>query len=443
MSISPLDDRYKNLLYECEKYFSEYALMKRRIDFEVLFLKRFLREIGIRNKVEIKFSEKEFKYLKRIEKKTRHDIKAVEFFLRKNLERSGLEHLVHIFLTSEDVNSIAYACNVRDFVENIYIKYLRNLIDIIIQIANKYKNNSIVAFTHAKPAVPTTFGKEIVVFAYRLINYYTKLKKIKLTAKVSGAVGSLNSFSLFFKKYEDVKNFLEDIFEEINKGHFIRIERSIACKQTDNNDLLIELLSIVSHVNRIIENLCTDVWLYILTGILDIKNNGYGSSTMPQKVNPREFENAEGNARFSNYILNAIIESISKTRLQRDLSSSTVIRNIGVAFSHSIISIKNLISGLKKIELKNDCRLLKHYEVLSEAVQTYLRLKGYKNAYEIVKTYTWGISSMRKDEYIDAINKMKIREEEKKFLSSLEPYKYIGFSKQIVKEVDSIWKRVK
>ncbi len=442
LAISPIDGRYIEKTKELTDYFSEYALIKYRVDIEIrwlLFLinKKIINEkINKEEKDKIqsivdRFNLEEAVVVKQIEKVTKHDVKSVEYYLQVKFKELKLERLIpfiHITLTSEDVNNTSYNLMIKDGLVK-YLDNLDNLIKKLDELAKTYKKTPMMAHTHGQNASPTTVGKEIKVFSYRLKSIEKLIKELKLRSKFSGAVGNYNCHVIAFPEVDwikETKTFVESLDLEYNP----------LTTQIESHDILCVLLSYIKIINNIIKDLNSDMWLYISRGYFKEKKQELevGSSVMPHKVNPINHENSMANIEISNGLIDSLVNNLSISRMQRDLSDSSKLRNLGVIFSHSLISIKETITGLNKLEVNID--LLKdelddHFEVLTEAIQTVLRKNKIEKAYELLKGLSRGKELTKKDIH-NFVNKLDIPEEDKKILLSLTPSKYIGLASTIV-----------
>ena len=443
LNISPVDGRYKNKVSELEPYFSEYALIKYRLFVELAWLKFILKEKIIDEKVtanEIKkidklydiFDVEEARKVKEIESKTKHDVKAIEYYLQDKFRDIKLERLIpyiHLTLTSEDVNNVSYNLMIKNTLDDIYYHNVEKLIDKLNELSDKYKNIPMLGHTHGQVATPTTVGIEIKVYAYRLESILELIKNLKLRSKFSGAVGNYNCHVVAFPDVDWVKvtsKFITDLGLEYNP----------VTTQIESHDILCVLLSYIKIVNNIIKDLDSDMWLYISNDYFHelVNNNEVGSSVMPHKVNPINYENSMGNVEISNGLIDALVNNLEISRMQRDLSDSSKLRNIGVIFSHSLISIKETLIGLNKLEVNKEHMLTEldnHYEVLSEAIQTILRKNKCVDAYEKLKELSRG-KKVTKKEIEDFINKLDIDKNDKERLLALTPRNYIGLCLQIV-----------
>ena len=441
-NLSPLDGRYSDRISDVALLFSESALIQKRFDIEIEWLlfvlnENFYQTIKI-SKKDIKrikkfqadFNNSYAKKIKSIENKTNHDVKAVEYFINDFLKKNGLEKFVsyvHLGLTSEDVNSLAYALMIRDITDK-SISSLNELNKKIKFLATKYKNISFLARTHGQPASPSTLGKELLVFNKRLKRQLVIVKNIKPMAKWGGATGNYHTIHIANQKRDPV-TIATKFIRKFN------IEHNKVTTQIEPHDWIAEISHSFIRINNIVDDLNKDMWLYIANDIYALKTveNEIGSSTMPHKVNPIDFENSEGNIGLANALFNYFAEKLSKSRLQRDLSDSTTIRNVGVAFGYSIISYKSTLNGLNKIspnKKKIKDELNENWSVLSEAVQTVMRLENIDNAYEKLKELTRG-KSLNKQKYIEFINDLNISSKNKEYLLKLKPENYIGVAPKL------------
>ena len=441
-NLSPLDGRYSDRISDVALLFSESALIQKRFDIEIEWLlfvlnENFYQTIKI-SKKDIKrikkfqadFNNSYAKKIKSIENKTNHDVKAVEYFINDFLKKNGLEKFVsyvHLGLTSEDVNSLAYALMIRDITDK-SISSLNELNKKIKFLATKYKNISFLARTHGQSASPSTLGKELLVFNKRLKRQLVIVKNIKPMAKWGGATGNYHTIHIANQKRDPV-TIATKFIRKFN------IEHNKVTTQIEPHDWIAEISHSFIRINNIVDDLNKDMWLYIANDIYALKTveNEVGSSTMPHKVNPIDFENSEGNIGLANALFNYFAEKLSKSRLQRDLSDSTTIRNVGVAFGYSIISYKSTLNGLNKIspnKKKIKDELNENWSVLSEAVQTVMRLENIDNAYEKLKELTRG-KSLNKQKYIEFINDLNISSKNKEYLLKLKPENYIGVAPKL------------
>ena len=442
LALSPIDGRYIEKTKELTDYFSEYALIKYRIEMEIKWLiylsdKKIISEKISKSEKESvqtiidRFTLEEALVVKQIEKVTKHDVKSCEYYLQVKFKELKLDRLIpfiHIMLTSEDINNTSYNLMIKDGL-NVYLNNLDNLINKIDELAKTYKKVPMMAHTHGQNASPTTVGKEFKVFSYRLKSVEKMIKEIKLRSKFSGAVGNYNCHIIAYPEIDwikETKSFIESLDLEYNP----------VSTQIESHDILCVLLSYIKIVNNIIKDLNSDMWLYISRNYFKEKKeeNEVGSSVMPHKVNPINHENSMANIEISNGLIDSLVNNLSISRMQRDLSDSSKLRNLGVIFSHSLISIKETITGLNKLEVNKELlkdELDKHFEVLTEAIQTVLRKNRIEKAYELLKGLSRGKELTKKDIH-NFVNKLDIPDSDKKILLSLTPSKYIGLCETIV-----------
>ena len=443
-AISPIDGRYRKKTESLSKYFSEESLIKYRLKIEIEYfialckiplpeLKNFNSKFfkSLRN-IYNNFSQNDALKVKKLEIKTNHDVKAVEYFLKEKFYELDLEkynEFIHFGLTSQDINNTAIPLSVKEALNNVYLIELNNIIEFLKKLVDKFHNVTILSRTHGQPASPTTMGKELDVFCQRLIIQRNQLLKIPNSAKFSGATGNFNAHDVAYpdinwKKF--AKNFVNN-----NLG----LNFSFPTTQIEHYDSFASLCDNLKRINTILIDFSQDIWIYISKDYFKqkIKPNEVGSSAMPHKVNPIDFENAEGNLGMANSIFNFFSNKLPISRLQRDLTDSTVLRNIGVPFGHSLIAFNSILNGLKKLVInqeiiKND--LDKNWVVVSEAIQTILRREGFKNPYEILKNLTRNHKVINKKNLHNFINKLDVSDDLKKELKKVSPHNYIGILKK-------------
>ena len=443
--ISPLDNRYNNKIEELALNFSESNLNKVRFEIEIEWL-IFLCSKGGKNfptlsKMDIKslkslkssFNEKSAKKIKSIEKRTNHDVKAVEYFIREELKKSSklkkYEHLVHFALTSEDINSLSYAILLRD-AQIIYIKKLEVIIADINKRARSWASIPMLARTHGQAASPSTLGKEMKVFSERLKRQRDSLKNMKPMAKFGGATGNFHTLVISDAKVNwlaQTQKFLASF----------KVEQNPVTTQIEPHDGIAEVAHCIQRINNILIDFNQDIWMYIANDLFKLKlNEGeVGSSTMPHKVNPIDFENSEGNLGLSNAMMEFFANKLTKSRLQRDLSDSTVLRNLGVGFGYSYVGFSSVLRGLDKLTPnKKQARmeLENNWQILAEAIQIVMKLEGLDNAYEIIKSKTRGIS-LDKNSYAELVENLDISENAKDTLKKLTPMNYLGIAQKLSK----------
>jgi adenylosuccinate lyase len=435
-AISPLDGRYHAETQALSAYVSEYALIKTRFEVEVSYLfalssHTIIRAFSVKEKAILSelvqnFSLSDATRIKEHERTTKHDVKAVELFLRDCLAQTSLGEtleFVHIGLTSEDINNIAYRLLLKRATEAVCLPMLARIQDELASWAKNYKALPMLARTHGQAAVPTTLGKEFAVFAMRVHKQLTTLAKAHLTGKVSGAVGNFNALYAAYPT-TDWEQFSHDFITSFD------LEPNLFTTQINTYEDIVSYLQVYQRTNAILIDLAQDIWRYISDNwlIQEVKKDEVGSSTMPQKVNPILFENSEGNLGLANALIEHLTRKLPISRLQRDLSDSTVIRNLGTILGYSVLSYAYLLRGLARIRpneehIAND--LNKDYAILTEAVQTILRREGVKDAYMLVK-------SLSRGEHIDQkqwqawVNQLPSSDAVKKQLRELTPQTYLG-----------------
>jgi len=439
-AISPLDGRYREKTDSLSIYFSEYALFRYRVLVEIEYFislcELSLPELEKLNKPELftllrniynDFSQKDAIRIKTIERETNHDVKSVEYFIKESFEKLHIgeyKEFVHFGLTSQDINNTAIPLLLKKSLEEVYYPALNSLLDTLKQYSDEWKDVPMLARTHGQPAYPTRLGKEIQVFVSRLEQQIRLLKETPVSAKFGGATGNFNAHHVAYPEV-DWKLFGNDFIKKLG------LLREEFTTQISNYDNLSALFDGLKRINTILIDLSQDFWLYISMGYfkLKIKDSETGSSVMPHKVNPIDFENAEGNLGIANALFEHFSIKLPVSRLQRDLSDSTVLRNIGVPFAHSLISIKSIEKGLSKIMLnkqavEND--LDNAWEVVSEGIQTILRKEGHPEPYESLKAFTRTNENIDEDsikKYIDTLN---LKNEIKKQLYTITPKSYVG-----------------
>lgn len=436
-AISPIDGRYRKQLEQLDECFSEFALIKYRIKVEVeyfIFLseKKFFKitpvvKNKLRNVVE-NFSIEDAQKIKDTEKITNHDVKAVEYFLKEKLHelKAGtLQEWIHFGLTSQDINNTAIPLLWKDAIEHEYLPAIINLQHALHELAVEWKEVAMLARTHGQPASPTKLGKEIMVFVERIENQIQQFSYIPFTGKFGGATGNFNAHHVAFPGTDWV-TFANDFLEEK-----LGIQRQQYTTQIEHYDLLSAHFDAIKRINTILIDLCRDVWAYISMEYFkqQIKKGEVGSSAMPHKVNPIDFENAEGNLGIANALLEHLSAKLPLSRLQRDLTDSTVIRNIGVPVAHTILAINSIQKGLQKLILnkeKIDEDLNNNWAVVAEAIQTILRRENYPKPYEALKELTRSNEKITKEKIHRFIDSLKINAAIKKELKAITPFNYTG-----------------
>jgi adenylosuccinate lyase len=435
-AISPIDGRYNKATSQLTEYFSEYALIKYRVKVEVEYFialgeKKFFKiDAKLKNalrKIIDNFSEADAVQIKNTETVTNHDVKAVEYFLKSTLDTlvaSELKEWIHFGLTSQDINNTAVPMLWKDAVEFEYLPAVINLQHNLYNLAQQWKAIPMLARTHGQAASPTILGKEIMVFVERLENQIQLFSYIPFSGKFGGATGNFNAHHVAYPKHNWVK-FANEFLE--NK---LGLQRQQYTTQIEHYDTLAAHFDAIKRINTILIDLCRDMWSYISTDYFkqQTKKGEIGSSAMPHKVNPIDFENAEGNLGLANAILEHLSAKLPISRLQRDLTDSTVLRNIGVPMAHIAISIKSLEKGLGKLilnEPKLKADLENNWAVVAEAIQTILRRENYPAPYEALKELTRG-KEINKISVHNFINGLKISANLKKELKAISPHNYTG-----------------
>jgi adenylosuccinate lyase len=440
-NISPLDGRYTNSIKDLSAYFSESALMGYRLKIEIEYL------IALGNKKRIKelppFSKTEQSRLRKIyqnlnstdaekikefETTTNHDVKAIEYYIQGKVKKS-LHPWIHFALTSEDVNNLSYSLMWQDGLKQIYLPTLQSVNKELKKLARKYKGSSMLALTHGQAATPTTFGKELAVFCARLDRQISQIKSHTLLGKFGGATGTWSAHMAAYPKVNWIR-FASKFIKSLG------LDPNLITTQIEPHDSLAESFHQMVRVNSILTDLCRDMWSYISRGILGQKKvaGEVGSSTMPHKINPIQFENAEGNMGIANALLNHLATKLPVSRMQRDLTDSTTLRNQGVALGHSYLAIQNIIKGLNRITINKTQmvnELNNHWEVLGEAVQTILRKTGKQDAYEQLKTLTQG-QSINAESMVEFVAGLKISDDDKRTIINMTPENYIGLASKLV-----------
>ena len=444
-SISPIDGRYHNKTNQLKEYFSEFALIKYRLEIELKWLiilskNRSLNFIPALNSVSEKkilkilsdFNLKEAKKIKNIEQKTNHDVKAVEIYIVNKLndmKLSKYSEFVHFGCTSEDINNLSYALMVGQFINDVFIPKNKELKALIKSKAKRWKSISMLSHTHGQPASPTTLGKEFINYVERISYHLSHIENTKQRGKFNGASGNFNAHVVSSNNFNWLK--LSQKFVES-----LGLDYSKFSTQIELKDAMAHQLSNIHNLNNVLLDFSKDIWLLISKSYLKQKiiKGEVGSSTMPHKVNPIDFENAEGNLSVAQGLLISIKDKIQISRLQRDLSDSTVMRNIGSLFAHIFISYESLLKGIEKLEsndeiIKQD--LDNTWEILTEAIQTILRKNGHKDSYEIIKQLSRG-KKLDYHSYLKIIDDLEINKTDKKVLLELTPFKYTGIAKNLV-----------
>jgi len=439
-AISPIDGRYREKTSELSNYFSEFALIKYRVFIEIQYFislcriplpqlsnfehNNFSKLMDIFNN----FNIEDAKRIKEIEKITNHDVKAVEYFLKEKFENLGIlkyKEFIHFGLTSQDINNTAQPYILKQAMLKIFYPEIDALIDKLINLSESLKHQPMLAHTHGQPASPTKFGKEIAVFIERLQKQLGLMYIIPFSAKFGGATGNFNAHYVAYPSIKWVE------FANAFVNNVLELERSQTTTQIEHYDNLAALFDNIKRINTILIDLCRDFWAYISMGYFNqkIKLNEIGSSAMPHKVNPIDFENAEGNLGMANSVFEFLSAKLPISRLQRDLTDSTVLRNAGVPFAHTLISIKSICKGLDKLILnksviEND--LIKNWAVVAEGIQTILRRELYPNPYEALKALTRTNEQITAEKISNFIDNLNVSDNVKEELRNITPFNYTG-----------------
>ena len=439
-AISPVDGRYRNITKSLARFFSEYGLIKYRLKVELEYFialceiplpqledieKKVFRKL--RNIVE-EFSEQDAEKVKQIEKKTNHDVKAVEYFIKEKFDELDLKkykEFIHFGLTSQDINNTATPMSLQDAFEIEFLPLIKQLTEKLFDFAEQWSDIPMLARTHGQPASPTRLGKEIEVFIERLRKQISHLQIIPFSAKFGGAVGNFNAHHVAYPEIDWVQ------FANSFVNHVLNLDRSQTTTQIEHYDNIAALFDNLKRINTILIDLARDMWTYISAGYFKqkIKKDEVGSSAMPHKVNPIDFENAEGNLGIANAFYEHLSAKLPISRLQRDLTDSTVLRNIGVPTAHSMIAFKSLLRGLGKLELNEQAikdDLQKNYVVVAEAIQTILRRENYPNPYEALKDLTRTNDVINAEVISGFIDGLEVSENIKNELKQITPENYTG-----------------
>jgi adenylosuccinate lyase len=439
-SISPIDGRYYNKTEVLSDYFSEKALIFYRLKVEIEYFIS-LCNLGIPQlknfdhtkfdelrKIYVNFSNEDAIEVKRIEKITNHDVKAVEYFIKDKFETLNIgefKEFIHFGLTSQDINNSAIPLSIKDFIDNVYMPKIQEVVSAIDNKCEELKDVTIIARTHGQAASPTKLGKEFKVFWTRINEQIKSLKNIPNSAKFSGAVGNFNAHKVAYPEI-DWKKFGKNFIE-----NELGLNYSFPTTQIEHYDSFAALCDNCRRINNILLDMCVDIWTYISHDYFKQKiiKDEVGSSAMPHKVNPIDFENSEGNLGLANSTFDFFSNKLTKSRLQRDLTDSTVLRNIGVPFGHTLISFESILKGLKKIyvneaAINNDIE--DNWIVVSEAIQTILRREGFSNPYEILKELTRDNNKINKLTLHKFIDTLDIDDKVKVDLKQITPYNYTG-----------------
>lgn len=446
-AISPVDGRYHVKCKELSRFFSEFALMKYRVRVEVEYfialcvpiaigmplpqLKNFdHKRFDSLRKIYLDFNDHDAKHIKTIEDTTNHDVKAVEYFIKNKFDQlhlSEYKEFIHFGLTSQDINNTAIPLSLKECVTDIYKPELKKIADKLLQQSLQWKEVVMMARTHGQPASPTKLGKELYVFFERLQVQLEQLNSIIYSAKFGGATGNFNAHNVAYPQIEWI-DFANKFVADLG------LQRSQTTTQVEHYDNLAALFDNMKRINTILIDLCRDVWAYVSMNyfVQSVKEGEVGSSAMPHKVNPIDFENAEGNLGIANALYEFFSAKLPISRLQRDLTDSTVLRNIGVPIAHTIISFKSIVQGLEKIKLNEKIiasDLEDNWAVVAEAIQTILRRENYPNPYEKLKELTRTGSTINRDVIKSFIETLDVNESIKEELRKISPSNYYGVFK--------------
>lgn len=440
-AISPVDGRYRSKCEKLDQYFSEYALIRYRVKVEVEYFIALCRiplpqlegvstqALENLRAVYSDFSLEDARRVKEIESVTNHDVKAVEYFLKEKFDTMGLEafkEFIHFGLTSQDINNTSVPMSVKDALHDVYMPLLRELLETLESYAREWKDIPMLARTHGQPATPTRLGKEVEVFAYRLRKQMELLESVPVSGKFGGATGNMNAHRV---AYPDID---WPAFADGFLSGQLGIERERLTTQISNYDNLAALFDALRRINTIVLDLDRDFWQYISMEYFKqkIKAGEVGSSAMPHKVNPIDYENSEGNLGIANAIYSHLASKLPVSRQQRDLTDSTVLRNVGVPMAHSVIAFASTLKGLGKLLLNEEAisaDLGHRWNVLAEAIQTVLRREGYPKPYETLKALTRTNAEVTERSIAEFIDTLEVRPEVKALLKDLTPLNYTGF----------------
>ena len=439
-AISPIDGRYRSKTKSLAPYFSEEALFKYRVQVEVEYFIALCQQ-GIPQLSEVNeslfedlrslylhFNQDDATSIKEIEKTTNHDVKAVEYFIKKEFDTLGLENVkefIHFGLTSQDINNTAIPLSIKEALQKVYLPELEALLETLVRLSEEYKDIPMLARTHGQPASPTRLGKEIEVFVTRLEEQKMHLLQVPHGAKFGGATGNFNAHHIAYPEV-DWKVFGRHFIEEQ-----LGLQHSFPTTQIEHYDSFAALCDALRRINTILIDLSRDIWTYISMDYFKqkIKEGEIGSSAMPHKVNPIDFENAEGNLGMANAIFGFFSEKLPISRLQRDLTDSTVLRNVGVPMGHTMIALLSFQKGLDKLLVNTDTikqDLENNWAVVAEAIQTILRREGYPNPYEALKDLTRTNTRINQQSIHSFIDRLEVSESLKSQLKTITPFNYTG-----------------
>ena len=445
-AITPIDGRYQAITKQLQEYLSEFALIKYRVEVECEYFIALSKNVEFQIEIDqnqincikniyLNFVENDALEIKQIEQTTNHDVKAVEYFLRNKFVEIGLGkylEFIHFALTSEDINNISFTLMAKNTINQVIIPSLNSILVILTELSIQSAGQPFLSLTHGQTATPTTFGKEIAVFIYRLQRQIKQLQSQSFQAKFGGATGTWSAHAVAYPDFDWLtfaKNFTESFGLE-----FCPLTTQIVPAES-----LIESYDTIIRINNILVDFCRDIWLYIMRGVLgQVKKDGeIGSSAMPHKINPINFENAEGNLQLANSAFNELGRQLSVSRMQRDLSGSTVIRSQSIPFANSLIAYSNILKGLGKIKVNDETmnkELDDHWEVLAEGLQTILRSINYPDPYTALKDLTKG-NKITQHSIAEFVNNLEIEPKLKQQLLELTPYNYIGLSEKLVQYI--------
>jgi adenylosuccinate lyase len=441
LNITPIDGRYAKVCQNLQEYFSEFALIKHRIEIEIEYLIALHEEPTLKlnalndNEISklrgiyLNFNIEQAQKVKDIEQITNHDVKAVEYFIKEQVDDLNIninKELIHFGLTSQDINNTSFPLMLKRFLNHIFIPKIEDVVHHISDLAKEWKDQTIIAKTHGQPASPTTLGKELWVFVERISIQLDILKDAKHTAKFGGATGNLNAHKISFPETNWI------LFANNFVAH-LGLERQQTTTQIEHYDGMAHIFDTIKRIDNIFIDLCRDIWSYVSFDFFKqkIKENEVGSSAMPHKVNPIDFENAEGNLMMANAVFEFLSSKLPISRLQRDLTDSTVLRNIGVPFSHTFIALNSIEKGLGKLLLNQDKinqDIEANWIVIAEAIQNLLRIHGVDKPYELLKDFSRKNNKPNQADFELFIDGLKIEEHLKLQLKQITPYTYIGYS---------------
>ncbi|MDF7807562.1 adenylosuccinate lyase [Pontiellaceae bacterium B12219] len=448
-AISPIDGRYASKVAELTECFSEYALIRNRVRVEVVWLMALCAEAGIPECPALNgeetnlligivddFTPQEAEKVKEIERITNHDVKAVEYYLKKKIEGTSLEarsEFLHFACTSEDINNLSHALMLKDGLAAL-LPHQQEMIDQLKTFSNDWKSVSMLARTHGQTASPTTIGKELAVFADRLAFQKKKIEAVEILGKLNGAVGNFNAH---LSAYPDVD--WPALSKAVIEGD-LDLKQNLFTTQIEPHDYMAEMFDAISRFNTILLDIDRDIWTYISMGYFGQKTvkGEVGSSTMPHKVNPIDFENSEGNLGLANALFGHLSSKLPVSRLQRDLTDSTVLRNMGVGFGYSMIAYLSTLKGFGKLRLREEILardLDNAWEVLAEPIQTVMRKAGIEKPYEKLKDLTRGQDKITKETIRDFVQTLELEEADKQRLLEMTPASYVGIAESIVENL--------